>query len=430
MKIDTLDMAPCRIKMTVKAEADETRPDYKEVLQAYVKNGRVPGFRPGKVPVEMIKKVFEKEIREDVHSRLLRSLYRKAVEEQKLKMVNLVNIEDVSFDPEKGMTASFVIDVQPKFDLPNYKKMPVPLETPSVTDKEVDDYVARIREAFAEFKDSVPGYAAQEKDMVSVDFEGKIAGQPIVDLCAEAKAIASGKDFWTQLDDARFLPELVKALIGMKAGESKEVELTFKGDFYPDAIKDKQAVYTLKLNTIRTRALLDDAALLAKLSVKSLDELRENSKKQLLQNKTDAENHRRENMVVEYLLKKAEFELPESQVSEEVTMTLERMAEDAQRQGVKTEDLERNRNEIMEGATKQAKRQLRLRYLLGAIADELKIEASDADMDGWFTTMASEYRVNPAQLRARVEKNGRLDDLRKQLRDQKTIKALVESLEK
>jgi len=428
MKIDTLNVNPCRLKMTVKAEAEETRGDYDQVVQAFVKSGRVPGFRPGKVPVEMVKRVYAKEITEEVNSRVLRTLYKKAVEQEKIKLVNLVNISDVRFSPESGMTAVFELDIEPTFTVPDYAALPVQVETPSVTDEEVGVHVERIREAYAKFEESAADYVAQSKDMVCVDFEGKVAGQPIVEILPSAKSISSAKDYWTQLDEDRFLPELVKAMIGMKAGESKEIEFTFEGEYLPEELKGKAAVYTLAMKTIRSRRLLVDEELCQQMKVENMDKLCEQSKASLLNNKQASEVRRREGAVIEALLKDADFELPESQVSDEVTATLERMAADAQRQGVKPEDLERNRAEIIENATTSAKRQLRLRYILGAIADEKKIDIADADVDAWIAEAATEYRMTAPQLRARVEKNGRMDELRKQIRDQKTLKAIVESL--
>ena len=217
-------------------------------------------------------------------------------------------------------------------------------------------------------------------------------------------------------------------MVGMKAGESKEIEFTFDGEYLPEELKGKAAVYSLTMKTIRSRRLLTDEELCQQMKVENMDKLCEQSKASLLNNKQASEVRRREGAVIEALLKDADFELPESQVSDEVTATLERMAADAQRQGVKPEDLERNRAEIIENATTSAKRQLRLRYILGAIADEKKIDITDADVDAWIAEAATEYRMTAPQLRARVEKNGRMDELRKQIRDQKTLKAIVESL--
>jgi trigger factor len=133
MKIDKLEMDACRVKISVKAEAEETRKDYDAVVGYFVKNGRIPGFRAGKAPVDIIKKNFANDIREEVNTRLLRSLYMKVIEQEKIKQVNLVNVEDVRFSPETGMMASFVVDVEPTIKVPAYKKLSVKFSVEAVT---------------------------------------------------------------------------------------------------------------------------------------------------------------------------------------------------------------------------------------------------------------------------------------------------------
>ena len=127
-------------------------------------------------------------------------------------------------------------------------------------------------------------------------------------------------------------------------------------------------------------------------------------------------------------MEKADFDLPQSELEHEINETLGRMAEEAGQRGATKEDLEKNRAEIVESATAMARRQLRTRYLLAAIGDEEKVEATEADIDQWLEEAASEYRLTPVQLRARVEKNERMADLRAQVRNQKVIKMLVDTL--
>lgn len=428
MKIDKLEMDDCRVKVTVKAEADETRKDYDAVVAYFVKNGRIPGFRVGKAPADVIKKTFANEIREEVHTRVLRSLYGKVIEQEKIKQVNLVNIEDVRFSPETGMTASFVIDVEPTVKIPSYKRFSVKFDVQSVTDEQVNERIRHIREAFAKFDKAEAEHAVQREDLACIDFEGKINGQPIKELVPEAAPIAEGKGHWMQVSDERFLPQLVAALIGMKAGASKTVEFMFEGDHLPDALKNQTAVYTLSVQEVRARVLPTDEDVIQQMKLENFEKLRETTRERLVEQATQAATRKMEAEIIEKLLSKADFELPKSELEQEINETLAHMAEDASRRGATKEDLEKNKAEIVESATATAKRQLRLRYMLAAIGDQEKIEASEEDVNRWFEEAATDYRMTPVQLRARVEKNGRMDDLRDQVRGQKVIKMLVDTL--
>jgi len=428
MKIDTLYVSPCRIKATVKAEAEETRPDYDAVIRYFVQKGTVPGFRAGKVPLEVIKRTFGNEIREEANTRLVRMLFTKTREQENLKVVNLVNVEDVRFSPETGMTVSFLIDVEPKVDAPNYKKIPVKFVAPEVTDTEVDDRIQRTREALAKFDTAAADYSAEYDDLVRIDFEGKINGQPIKEIAPEATAIAEGKDHWTLVKSERFLPQLVAELVGMKADETKTVEFTFEGDYLPDGLKNQLAVYVLTVHEVRRRALPTDEDLLQQVKMPDMEAFRNLTREGLAGRAVQDAMRKFESEVIAYLLGKNEFDLPQSQLDEEIDETLHRMAEDAGRRGLTKEDLEKHRAEIVESATTMAKQQLRTRYLLSAIADEEKVEVTDEDMNQWITAAAPDYQLTPIQLRARLEKNGRMSDLRQQIRTRKTLTQLLESL--
>lgn len=428
MKIDKLELDACRVKITVKAEADETRKDYDAVVGYFVKNGRIPGFRAGKAPVDVIKSKYAAEIREEVHTRLLRSLYLKVIEQEKIKQVNLVNVEDVRFLPETGMTASFVVDVEPTVKVPAYKKFAVKFAPEAVAEAQVDERIQHIREAFSKFNPAEESYAIQRDDLACVDFEGKVNDQPIKDLVPEAAAIAQATAYWMQVSDDRFLPQLVAAVIGMKRGESKTTEFTFEGDHLPEALKHQTAVYTVSVGEIRCRVLPTDEEVIQQMKLESIEKLRETTRQRLEEQATQAATRKFESDILEKLMAKADFDLPQSALEQEINETLGRMAEEASQRGATKEDLEKNRSEIVESATAMAKRQLRIRYMLAAIGDQEKVEATEDDVNQWLEGAAGEYRLTPVQLRARVEKNGRMDDLRAQVRNQKVIKMLVDTL--
>ena len=425
MKVDTQNAGPCKVKVIVKAEADETRADYEEVIKSFMQQGRVPGFRPGKVPREIIKRDFHKEISEEVHGRLIRTLYKKAIEQEKIKMVTLLDVGDVLFSPETGITFSMTLDVQPEFDLPKYKKIPVTFEEPAVTDEQVEEHVGRLRKAFAKFEDAAAGAAVDAGDLVSIDFSGLIDGKPVREVAPEAKSISEGTDFWLQVEEDRFLPEIVNALKGMKAGDTKEVKFKFDKEQPLEALRGKKAAYSVSVKTVRKCVLPADEELLKQVKLDSVEKLREQTRGNLTESAQQAEKNRREQTVIEYQLKKTDFELPESQGSDEISATLDRMANEAHYRGLKREDLEKNREAIIENATATAKRQLRLRYVLGQIADAEKIAVADDEVERKIVELSADFRMKPEQLRAQIMKNGRLETLRTQIRDEKTMQFLL-----
>jgi trigger factor len=427
MKVDTQAIGPCKVKVIVKAEADETRKDYEEVMKVFMQRGRVSGFRPGKVPRETIKREFHKEITEEIQGRLFRALHKQALEQRQVKMVALTDVGNMLFSPETGITFTMIVDVEPSFDLPKYKKIPVIFEDPVVTDAQIDDQVDRLRKAYAQFGEPTAEHAIEAGDLVSIDFTGLADGQPVHELAEAADPISEGTGHWVQIDEGRFIPEILDALKGMKAGESTEVKFTFGGDHPIEALRGKNAVYSVAVKIVRKRLPPDDKGLLVQAKLDSIEQLREQIRSRLQESAEHAERRRREQTVVELLLKKADFDLPESQVSEEIHTTLDRMMSEAQYRGLTREDLEKNREAIIENAAANAKHQLRLRYILGRIAEQEGITVSEEEVDQKIASLAEDFRTKPEQLRAQIDKNGRLGHLRSQLRDEKTLKALLDA---
>ncbi|MDD4019781.1 MAG: trigger factor [Kiritimatiellae bacterium] len=430
MKVESKVVGPCKVKVFVKAEADETRKEYEDVLKLFMKNGRVTGFRQGKAPREIIKRDFHKEITEEVQGRLFRALYKKALEQKKIDMVAVLDVGDMLFSPETGISFSMTVDVRPDFDLPKYKKIPITFEDPAVTEGQVDEQIVRLREAFAKFEEAPEGHGIGPGDLVSIDFAGKIGGQPVKEVAPEAKAISEGTGFWLQVEEGRFLPEIVQALKGMKAGGAAEVAVTFDTGHPVAALRGKEAVYQVTVKAARMRVLPKDEEMLTQMKVESMEKLREQTRAGMLESANQAERQRREQMVIEFLLKKTDFELPESQVAEEINVTLDRMMSEAHYRGLTREDLEKNRGQIIENATAAAKRQLRLRYILGSIAGKEGITVTDEEVSRKIAEMSVEMRLTAEKLRAQIEKNGRMDMLREQIRDGKTVRFLLDEAKK
>jgi trigger factor len=430
MKVDTQNVGPCKVKLIVKAEADETRNDYDEVLKVFMREGRVPGFRPGKVPREIIKREFHSQIMEEVQRRLFQVFYKPALEQAGVKMVALRDIDNVLFSPETGITFTMTVDAEPEFDLPKYKKIPVTFDEPTVTEEQVDEQLDQLRKAFAKFEEAAPEYAIAAGDLVSIDFTGLVDDQPIHTLAEEAKPISEGTGFWVQIEEGRFVQEVLDALVGVKVGETQEVKVKFPKDHPIEALRGKKAVYTVTPKLVRTRQVAEDAELLAQFKLETLDQLRDQTRKRMLEAAVQAEEQRRRDTVVEFLLKKAEFDLPESLVADEINAVLDTVVNEAHYRGLTREELEQNRDAIIESATLTAKRQLRLRYLLGRIAEEEGITVSDDEVDAKIQTLAAGQRSTPEKIRAQIEKNDRMDMLRSRIRDEKTMQSLLDAAKK
>ena len=377
MKTESKKLDKCQVELTVTLDAEEMKAIVKDVERAFVREARLPGFRPGKVPVELIRKEFAQGLKQETERAMLQKNMSKAIEAEKLDQVAVVDLKDVKNGAEGGAFTA-VVEVKPTFKLPTYKGLKIEKKDATVTDEQVNDQVARLRAAYAKYEDAKEGEAVQAGDFVQIDYAGTVGGKAIVEINPEAKIVSSGTGFWTQVEEGRFLPEILDAVKGMKAGETKEgITAKFDKETAPEGLKGEKAVYTLTLKSFRRRVLPTDAEFVEKAKAESLEKLVATVREQMQKHATEQEEARRENEAVELLLKKADFDVPGSQVNRAMDGYLQQLAQRAQYSGLPADYFEKNRDKILKDAQDAAEKQVRLWYVIEAIAAEEKIEAKD-----------------------------------------------------
>ena len=377
MKTEVKKLEKCQVQLTVSIEAEEAATIIKNVEKTFVREVKIPGFRPGKVPLEMVRKHFASGIKEESVRMMYSKNIAKAIEESKAEVLDIVNIKDASITAEGGSFVA-IADVKPEFKLPTYKGLKVELKDATVSDADVEDSLNRLRAAYASYEDAKDGEAASEGDFVQIDYAGTVDGKPIAEINPEAKFVSSAENYWLQLEEGRFLPEILDAVKGMKIGETKDsVKAKFDKEAAPEGLKGAKAVYTVTLKAFRRRVLPTDEQFVEKAKAESLEKLTAQIREQMQTRATEAEATRRENEVVELLLKKSDFDVPGSQVQRVKDGILAELSERAKYSGLGADYFEQNREKIDEDATKSAVNQVRLWYIIDAIAAAEKIEAKD-----------------------------------------------------
>lgn len=431
MKFETKESSPCVMALSVKAEADETKAPYQKVLNVFMREASIPGFRKGKVPLNIIKQKFQKEIAQECQQACFSEFYPKALKESGLDAVNLQNVTDVLFTPETGFSCTALVEVKPTFDLPKYKKLAIKAGDATVTDEQVTERLESFRKAFAKFEDAKEGDAIAEGDFVQFDYAGALddkAKTPLAEVAPDQKAVCGATGFWTQLEEGRFLPEILDALKGMKVGETKDdVKVKFPKDNAPEALKGKKCVYTVTVKGFRRRTLPDDATFAADAKVESLDVLRAQIREQMEKDAAAAELENRKGQAIELLLKKADFAVPPSLVQRQIQSYLQDLAQRAQYSGMSADYIEQNRDKILADAETNAVRQVRLSYILLGIAKAENIEATDADVNAGLEKMAagSNGKTTAADLLKQLQEHDQVDLYKEQLRAEKAIDLIL-----
>jgi len=424
MKVEKKEQAPCVIELTVNADAEEIKADYKKVFNVFLRNGVIPGFRKGKAPADLIQRKFQSEIKQEAIQECFRKLYPEAVKEAKLEVVNLQGLTEASLTPETGFKFTALIEVKPEFDLPKYKKLSIKKNEVKVTDEQVAERVEGYRAAFAKYEEAKEGAVVADGDFVNFDYKGTLDGQPLSEIVPDQKAVCGAEGFWTQIVDGRFLPEILDALKGMKVGETKTgIAVTFPKDNAPEPIQGRTCEYEITLKAFRSRIMPDDKAFAEAAKVESLDELAKQFRGEMEKAADAAELDNRRNQAIELLLKKADFDVPPCLVRQQMERQINEIAQRAQYSGLPADYFEKNRDAILADANNAAVRQVRISYILAGIADAENIEITDADIDAGLEKLAasSSNSSSAEEIRKQLTENGRLDGYKDQLRAEKAL---------
>lgn len=353
-----------------------------------VKNAKLPGFRPGKVP----RKVFEQAygagtITSEAMEDVVPAVYAKAVREHDIDPVDRPKMELLPEEAGLPTRVKAVVDVRPEIKLGEYKGLSIKSEPVTVTDEDVDRALTALARDRATL---VPAEReARLGDVVTIDYEGKIDG------VAFEGGTAQGQQ--TELSEERFIPGFATGIAGMKVGETKDVEAKFPDEYQQADLAGKAAVFTITLHEVKELELppLDDELAKAVSQNETLDALKGDIRKRL---ESVAESRRRRemgNQVVEDLINAHDFPLPEVMIEREIDSMLSDGAGMAARMGMSYDDYLKAVGKTEEDLRKEyrsdAERRVKGTLILESIAKAENIQATPADIQSELQALAQQY---------------------------------------
>ena len=191
----------CAVKLIVKADAAEIADECKKVLNTFLREASIPGFRKGKVPLAVIQQKFADGIKQESEQACFRKLYPQALKEAAVEPIELTGVTDVLLDPATGFSFTAIVEVRPEFSLPKYKKLAVKAGDTTVKDEAVEQQLEQFRVAFAKYEDAKEGETIGDGDFVNFDYKGQLNGQPLSEIVPDQKAVCGAEGFWTQIED-------------------------------------------------------------------------------------------------------------------------------------------------------------------------------------------------------------------------------------
>src|ERR1700736_1626250 len=409
--------------LKIELPPDEVSKEWDTIANSFARFAKIPGYRPGKAPRAVVDKRFRKEIQDEVTKKLVSKSYREAVEQKKLRVASLTNLEDVQFGEDKSMRFQATVVTAPDFKLPDYKNVPVQLPDTKVTEAEIEATLQRLRDQGADFVD-VPHRSAQMEDFAVIDFEGTVEGKSITEVAPNAsKNLQGGKKFWLRLAQDNFLPKFCEQIVGQKKDETRTVTIDFPADFLVKEMAGKQASYSVTLREIKERVLpaVDDAFAAKLLPGKTLADLRHEIEHDLEHEKEHQVEHAKEEQIIKLLHEKTKFDVPPPLLRNETKRALVELVQRNRARGIPDEMLKEKEKELIETAASVAHHRLKTNFILERIAEQEKIEVTREDVDLRIRQEAQRYNISADKMRKELEEHDGLNALAEQILLGKTL---------
>ena len=416
MKVAVEEIESCKRKLAVEAPVDVVTQEWERAYGRVQKRASLPGFRRGRVPRSLVKLHFAADVRREVVEHLIPDVYRRALSEARIDPVNEPDFQDLTLEEGAPLSFTAVVEVKPAIALGDYRDIEVQHAAAPVSDADVEAALDRMREEHGQFN-SVDR-AAAAGDLVIVDYT----------LAPEGHEPTTATGYHFLVGGGTVLPEIDAAVVGMRAGETREVSLRFADDHRMESLRGKSGTASLKLGEVKEKVLpdLDDEFAKVLGDFDTLDAVKSELRRGL-QAQREAESRRAlEDKIVEALLARHEFGIPEAMVMRQVAHQVEHTRERLRRQGVDPDGIQWDYAKIVGELRPGAERAVRRALLLEAIADREAVATSEADIDAEVERFATASQRPAPAVRRMMEKSGDLEALRHGLRERKTLDLLVE----
>jgi trigger factor len=416
MKVAVEELESCKRRLAVEAPVDVVQKEWERAYGRVQKRASLPGFRRGHVPRSLVKLHFADDVRREVAEHLIPDVYRQALSEARIDPVNEPDLRDLKLEENAPLSFTAVVEVKPAIVLGDYWGVDVERAPTPVTDADVADTLERMREQHAEFR-SVDR-AAATGDLVVVDYT----------LAPEDHEPSTATGYHFVVGGGTVLAEIDAAVVGLRAGDERDVDLRFADDHRMESLRGKGGWAHVKVGEVKEKRLpaLDDEFAKVLGAFETLDAVRAEIRQQLETAKAAESRRALEDKVVEALLARHEFAVPDAMVMRQVAHQVEHTRDRLRRQGVDPDAIQWDYPKIVGELRPAAEKAVRRALLLEAIADKETIAPSDDELEAEIDKFARASQRPAPAVRRMMEKNGDLEALRHGLRERKTLDTLIE----
>ena len=419
----------CTREVEIEVSADEVTKAFRTVTRRYQKQARIPGFRAGKVPESLIRSRFADGLRQDVVETVLPTHFREAIDKAGLRPISQPQVTDLHLEDGQPLKFKAVFEIMPEFSIAGYQDVHVQKPDTELTEAEFNAELDRVRDSRSTMEPVTEDRPLVDGDWAQITFHGEFKGEG--ETAETTEQPVKGDDVMVEVGGPNTLPAFNEALRGSRPGQELKFEVSYPEEFGDRRLAGKTVYYDVEVKAIKKKIqpeLTDEFA-------KELGEYHgiEDFKQQLKDHLANDKKRRLEgetrDKIVEALITKYQFPVPESLVQQQVDARLDRGLRALAQQGMRTEDMRKlDFNRLRDAQRDSALNEVKGSLLLDRIANEEKVEVADAEVDRELELLSLQMREPLDTLRKRLTDDGSIARIREQIRREKTGSLLYEKL--
>ena len=422
MRTNLEDITSVKKKLSVEIETEEVDRKFNKVYKELGKQVKIPGFRLGKVPRKILERHIGSQVTEDVVKDLINETLPGALEEVKTFPLGVPILEKETLKQGQDFKYSAIMEVRPQFEIENYLGLEVEKETCSVTEQDVQDQLAQIRNAHGTLT-SIDSYRPIKKnDYVVLDYQGFEKGQPLEEIHAS--------NFLLKVGGNDFHPKFEESLIGLKKDDEAEIKVEFESGYPHTKLAGKNVDFKIKIIDIKKMVLPelnDEFAQNLGADLKDLKDLNNKVRETIL----TQEEKRIDSELKRNLLKKVsdsvDFELPQTLVEAEIEQVVENVKQNLIRSGSNLEKTGLSEEKLRKDFRPASEKRVKNLLILGEIAKQEKLAVNEEDLNQGFKDLAASTGQDAETLRKYYQARNLMDALEEKLLEEKTLNYLVEN---
>lgn len=420
IRVEIEDLTPVKKKLDISVPAETVRKEIDAAYRTIRTQASIPGFRKGAIPMNIIKARFGGNVQEDVTKRLIETTYPQALGEKKLIPVEApkVELKADKVQEDKDFAYSITVEVQPAVNIENYRGMDLKKEEVVVTEEDIEKGLKNLQQAAGEFKDADRG--AKQGDLVEVDFEAFLDGEPIKNGKAAGYQCIIG--------ERTLLPGFDEALTGAAKGENREADIKFPENYSEANLSGKTGHFKISVKSVKEKLVpeLNEEFARDLGCVDSL-ELRAKVKTEIEKHKKTEAKEKLKNEILSALIEANPFEVPEALVNRYMGIILSRVIENMKMGVFSPEDRGLSIDQLKERYAPAAIRSVKEDIILDHIAAKEKVDADAKEVEAAVRNIAVQRNVSYESLMARIEREGALDVIKDGLKHEKVFDIIIDS---